>query len=55
MSENIEAPDQFIEQLVDTDPSETAEWEASFDAAVGLFYSGRSAGEGSFDAAVGLF
>ena len=34
MSENIEAPDQFIEQLVDTDPSETAEWEASFDAAL---------------------
>jgi len=34
MSENIEAPDQFIEQLVDTDPSETAEWQASFDAAL---------------------
>ena len=34
MSENIEATDQFIEQLVDTDPSETAEWQASFDAAL---------------------
>ncbi len=34
MSENFEAPDQFIDQLVDTDPSETAEWQASFDAAL---------------------
>ena len=34
MSENFEAPDQIIDQLVDTDPSETAEWQASFDAAL---------------------
>jgi pyruvate dehydrogenase E1 component len=34
MSENFEAPDQIIDQLVDTDPSETAEWHASFDAAL---------------------
>ena len=34
MTENFEAPDQFIDQLVDTDPSETAEWQASFDAAL---------------------
>ena len=34
MSETFEAPDQIIEQLVDTDPSETAEWHASFDAAL---------------------
>ena len=27
-------PDQIIDQLVDTDPSETAEWQASFDAAL---------------------
>ena len=32
MRENIEEPDQFVDQLVDTDPSETAEWAASFDA-----------------------
>ena len=34
MSETFEAPDQIIDQLVDTDPSETAEWHASFDAAL---------------------
>ena len=34
MSEYFEAPDQIIEQLVDTDPAETAEWKASFDAAL---------------------
>ena len=34
MTENFDAPDQFIDQLVDTDPSETAEWQASFDAAL---------------------
>jgi len=34
MSEIFEAPDQVIEQLVDTDPQETAEWRASFDAAL---------------------
>jgi pyruvate dehydrogenase E1 component len=34
MSEIFEAPDQVIEQLVDTDPQETAEWHASFDAAL---------------------
>ncbi|NQW74460.1 MAG: pyruvate dehydrogenase (acetyl-transferring), homodimeric type [Candidatus Planktophila sp.] len=34
MSEYSDAPDQIIEQLVDTDPSETAEWQASFDAAL---------------------
>ncbi|MEO0016215.1 MAG: hypothetical protein RL589_696, partial [Actinomycetota bacterium] len=28
MSENFEAPDLNIEQLVDTDPSESAEWRA---------------------------
>ena len=27
-------PDQIIDQLVDTDPAETAEWQASFDAAL---------------------
>jgi len=32
MRENFEVPDEFIDQLVDTDPSETAEWHASFDA-----------------------
>ena len=32
MRENFEEPDQFVDQLVDTDPSETAEWAASFDA-----------------------
>jgi pyruvate dehydrogenase E1 component len=34
MSENFGVPDQIIDQLVDTDPSETAEWQASFDAAL---------------------
>ena len=34
MSENFEAPDLNIEQLVDTDPTESAEWRASFDAAL---------------------
>jgi pyruvate dehydrogenase E1 component len=34
MSENFDAPDQVIDQLVDTDPEETAEWHASFDAAL---------------------
>jgi hypothetical protein len=34
MSENFEAPDLNIDQLVDTDPSESAEWRASFDAAL---------------------
>jgi pyruvate dehydrogenase E1 component len=34
MSEYFEAPDQIIEQLVDTDPAETVEWKASFDAAL---------------------
>lgn len=30
----FEAPDQVIDQLVDTDPQETAEWHASFDSAL---------------------
>ena len=34
MSENVEAQDQAIDQLVDTDPEETAEWHASFDSAL---------------------
>ena len=34
MSETFETPDQIVDQLVDTDPSETAEWKASFDAAL---------------------
>ena len=34
MSETFEAPDQIIDQLVDTAPSEPAEWHASFDAAL---------------------
>jgi pyruvate dehydrogenase E1 component len=34
MSENFDAPDQVIDQLIDTDPEETAEWHASFDAAL---------------------
>ena len=29
MSTNFEAPDDFIGQLVDTDPNETAEWNQS--------------------------
>ena len=32
MSEIFDAPDQVIDQLVDTDPQETAEWHASFDS-----------------------
>ena len=34
MTEYAGTPDQFIDQLVDTDPNETAEWQASFDAAL---------------------
>jgi len=34
MSDNHYSPDQQIENLVDIDPSETAEWHASFDAAL---------------------
>ena len=34
MTEFVGSPDQIIDQLVDTDPSETAEWQASFDAAL---------------------
>ena len=34
MSENFGVPDQIIDQLVDIDPTETAEWQASFDAAL---------------------
>ena len=34
MGENVEAQDQAIDQLVDTDPEETAEWHASFDSAL---------------------
>ncbi|MBC7463587.1 MAG: pyruvate dehydrogenase (acetyl-transferring), homodimeric type [Actinobacteria bacterium] len=34
MSENLHAPEQVTDQLVDTDPEETAEWHASFDAAL---------------------
>ena len=30
----FDAPDQNVDQLVDTDPTETAEWQASFDAAL---------------------
>ena len=33
MSE-FQGPDQLIEQLIDTDPTETAEWHQSFDAAL---------------------
>ncbi len=32
MNENFQAPDHVIDQLVDTDPAETAEWHASFDS-----------------------
>ena len=32
MSENFEGPDHLIDQLVDIDPQETAEWQQSFDA-----------------------
>jgi len=34
MSTNFETPDDFIGQLVDTDPSETAEWSDSLDAVI---------------------
>ena len=34
MSETFEAPEQYIENLVDTDPSETTEWLQSLDAAL---------------------
>ena len=34
MSETFEAPEQYIENLVDTDPSETNEWLQSLDAAL---------------------
>jgi pyruvate dehydrogenase E1 component len=34
MSETFETPDQIVDQLVDIDPAETAEWKASFDAAL---------------------
>lgn len=34
MSEILDTPDQVIDQLVDTDPQETAEWHASFDSAL---------------------
>jgi pyruvate dehydrogenase E1 component len=34
MSGIFDAPDQNVDQLVDTDPTETAEWQASFDAAL---------------------
>ena len=32
MSANDQAPDHLIDQLVDTDPAETAEWKQSLDA-----------------------
>ena len=32
MSENFKAPDHLVDQLVDTDPNESAEWQQSFDA-----------------------
>jgi pyruvate dehydrogenase E1 component len=34
MSGIFDAPDQNVDQLVDIDPTETAEWQASFDAAL---------------------
>ena len=34
MSGIFDAPDQNVDQLVDIDPAETAEWQASFDAAL---------------------
>jgi pyruvate dehydrogenase E1 component len=34
MSETFDTPDHIVDQLVDIDPSETAEWKASFDAAL---------------------
>ena len=33
MSGIFDAPDQNVDQLVDIDTTETAEWQASFDAA----------------------
>ena len=36
MSTNFEAPDNFIDQLIDIDPAETAEWQESFDAVLKL-------------------
>ena len=36
MSEIFDASEVNIEQLVDTDPTESAEWRASFDAALKL-------------------
>jgi pyruvate dehydrogenase E1 component len=32
VSENFKAPDHLVDQLVDTDPTESAEWRQSFDA-----------------------
>ena len=34
MSGIFDTPDQYVDQLVDIDPTETAEWQASFDAAL---------------------
>ncbi len=34
MSETFDTPDHIVDQLVDIDPTETAEWNASFDAAL---------------------
>jgi pyruvate dehydrogenase E1 component len=34
MSETFDTPDHIVDQLVDIDPSETAEWTQSFDAAL---------------------
>ena len=34
MSGIFDTPDQNVDQLVDIDPTETAEWQASFDAAL---------------------
>lgn len=34
MSETFDTPDHIVDQLVDIDPSETAEWNASFDVAL---------------------
>ena len=36
MSGIFDTPDQNVDQLVDIDPTETAEWQASFDAALEL-------------------
>ena len=32
VSENFKAPDHLVDQLVDTDPNESTEWQQSFDA-----------------------